>query len=82
MKKEEEIRAFMDLLSSSLDAYLEEFHGMRKGFILVVFPFKEDENKVADFASNCNRASSIPALRELADVLENKNYMPPTIGSA
>ena len=70
---------FMRHLGDIITPALRQFHGEEMGFVLTVFRFN-DEQAVADFISNCDRKTSIDSLRRLADVLEERSYMPPTIG--
>lgn len=55
---------------------MEEYIGKEKyGFMVMVFPFGEDV-RTAHYISNSNRADMIKALREKADVLEERQDIP------
>lgn len=83
MSEDNPTREFMSQIAEALDKLLVEHHGKRKGFVIAVFDFTENEEEgFADFVSNCDRESSVPALEQLAKVLKEKSYIPPTIGNA
>ncbi len=52
--------------------YVEQYTMGDYGFMILVFPFGENPDRIAHYISNCDRESMIKALREKADVLEQK----------
>lgn len=71
----------MNKLGRALDEVLRSMYGQRIGFALFTFPFS-GEGEVGDYISNGKREYMIKFMRELADRLESREYIPPTIGNA
>lgn len=70
----------MEAIARALNDVLAHVYGKMMGFFLVAFEFHTGE--YASFVSNGDREDIIKALREAADVLEQKQDVPPTIGEA
>ena len=49
---------------------VEMYVGKEYGFMVMVFPFGDNPDRVAHYISNCDRKDMIKALREKANVLE------------
>lgn len=75
--EEEEL---MENVAKEVNGMLYGVFGKMMGFFLVAFDF--DTSKYASYVSNGRRKDIIKALREAADILEQKNDVPPTIGEA
>ena len=69
---------FMQSIAETMEEIIVEVFGKRMGFCVMLYEWHEPG--VANYVSNSKREDMIHALRELADVLENNEDMPPTIG--
>lgn len=70
---------FLQIFAQAADKAFTEAYGMRMGFAIIVFPFNAS---VADYVSNAERENMVQALRETADRIEKKEYIPPAQGTA
>ena len=60
---------------------IKDMIGKEYGFMLLVFPFGDDPERVAHYISDGDRETMIQVLREKADVLENRLDIPVDDGS-
>ena len=55
---------------------IKDMIGKEYGFMLMVFPFGDNEERVAHYVSDADRETMIETLREKANVLEKKLDIP------
>ena len=71
----------LDVLAKALEELLSDMYGVKRmGFALFMFTF--DTSLLGDYVSNAEREDMIKFMRELADRLEDRDYIPRTIGEA
>lgn len=71
----------LDKLAAVIEEVLSDMYGVEKmGFALFMFSF--DTAQLGDYVSNSQRKDMIKFMRELADRLEKRQYIPRTVGEA
>jgi hypothetical protein len=70
----------LQFLAGGIKEMLAHLYGKQMGFALIIFEFSDVG--IGDYISNAQRSDMIKALRECADRLETKEYIPKTIGEA
>jgi hypothetical protein len=78
---------FLRTLIEGVEKLIQQFYGVHLGVCLIIFPFNasREEDGIqggVDYISNAHREDMIKALREAADQLETKQYIPHAEGSA
>jgi len=75
----DEKEAAVQELGRALNELITDIYGKQMGFALIIFEFYKPG--IGDFISNAEREDMIKALRECAERLEKKQFIPSTIGS-
>lgn len=70
----------LDAIGEGLSEALEEIYGKKVGFAFFMFEF--GSKTPGDYVSNAKREDMIKFMRELADRLEKRDYIPRSIGEA
>lgn len=68
-------------MARNVEKQAKKSYGEHMGFVLLVFPFGENPNSVADYISNVERTSMINTLKETISRLENREDIPASNGS-
>jgi len=72
----------MQVLAESIDEILKIIYGRQMWFCLTAFTFGDDGVNYASYISNGEQEDIIQALKEFADILEKKEDIPTTEGTA
>lgn len=74
---EEDTDKTMRAMGIAIDDFINKDLTEKKyGYVLIVFQFGDNDEKVGHYISNADRKDMIKALREKADILENKMDIP------